>query len=619
MIEMKNDKDRKMDVGGNRTMKRRNEVEESLKWDLTRLFKTEEEYEKALEDCIAKSIAIENNYKGKINNAEIAAKAITDYNDLLEKQDLVSHYAELSLSVDVKSSINQKREIRFSNISSEIAARVKFLEESILHLSTVELNKLLQMIPEYSVYIEDIGRKKEYVLTPQVEEVLETMAPTLESNYKGYEITKMADMHFDSFKVNAKEYPNSYVLYENVYQFEPNTEIRRKAFDSFSKTLKKYENTTAHFYQSHIQKEKILSDMRGFESIFDYLLFDQKVTKEMYHRQIDLIMNELSPHMQKYAALLKKIYQLDKITFADLKIPLEREIAPKIDIEGSKEYVKGSLSILGQDYLDMVMKSYEERWVDFAQNEGKSTGGFCASPYQRKAYILLSWTELLSEVFTLVHELGHAGHFILAQQDNRYLNQEPSLYFIEAPSTMNELLLTKYLLKQYSEDKKMKRWVLSNMIANTYFHNFVTHLLEAAYQREVYRMIDEGNSVQAEDLNTIKRTVLHQFWGNDVEINQGAELTWMRQPHYYMGLYSYTYSAGLTIGTQMCNRLTHEGEIAAKEWIEVLKAGGTKTPIELAAMVGIDITTDKPLRDTIAFIGEAIDEIERLTEELDEK
>ena len=154
------------------------------------------------------------------------------------------------------------------------------------------------------------------------------------------------------------------------------------------------------------------------------------------------------------------------------------------------------------------------------------------------------------------------------------------------------------------------------MIGNTYYHNFVTHLLEAAYQREVYRLVDEGGSVQAETLSGIMRNVLEKFWGDAVEINEGAELTWMRQPHYYMGQYSYTYSAGLTVATQACKRIETEGQPAVEDWKKVLAAGSTLDPIGLAKLAGIDINTDGPLLDTIAYIGEIIEEIERLTDEL---
>jgi oligoendopeptidase F len=155
------------------------------------------------------------------------------------------------------------------------------------------------------------------------------------------------------------------------------------------------------------------------------------------------------------------------------------------------------------------------------------------------------------------------------------------------------------------------------MISRTYYHNFVTHLLEAAYQREVYEIIDKGGSVQASKLNEIKKGVLERFWGDTVTINEGAELTWMRQPHYYMGLYPYTYSAGLTVATEVSKRILSEGQPAIDDWREVLKAGGTKTPVELAKMAGVDITTEKPLLHTIEHIGNIIDEIVKLTEELE--
>ena len=181
---------------------------------------------------------------------------------------------------------------------------------------------------------------------------------------------------------------------------------------------------------------------------------------------------------------------------------------------------------------------------------------------------------------------------------------------------MNEMLMANHLLKN-SNDARFKRWVISTIISRTYYHNFVTHLLEAAYQRKVYEIIDQGGSVNAPKLNELKRDVLQQFWGDTVNIIDGAELTWMRQPHYYMGLYPYTYSAGLTISTQVAKRILHEGETAVRDWIDVLKMGGTKSPVELAKHAGVDITTEQPLRDTISYIGHLIDELEALTKELD--
>lgn len=174
-----------------------------------------------------------------------------------------------------------------------------------------------------------------------------------------------------------------------------------------------------------------------------------------------------------------------------------------------------------------------------------------------------------------------------------------------------------HYMQKTNPDKRFRRWVLTSMISNTYYHNFVTHLMEAAYQREVYRIVDQGGSLQAETLSTLMRNTLEKFWGDAVEISDGAELTWMRQPHYYMGLYSYTYSAGLTIATQVCKRIEAEGQPAVEDWKRVLAAGSTLGPVELAKLAKVDITTDAPLLDTIEYIGSIIDEICRLTEEIE--
>ena len=596
-------------------MKKRSEVKESLKWDLTRIFADEEEFNKTVKQIKNKSSQIVEKYRGKLDNPEVVLNCLQDYENLMIAGYHVYTYAHLSASVD---ETDQKRQERLNNIKmlfSQISSSTSFIESEIMEMDNNLIEKTAEQTEDYKVYLQDLIRKKEYRLDPEVEKTLSALSPVLQAPQSIYNQTKLADLEFESFNVEGEEYPLSFVLFENEYQMEPDNEIRRTAFKKFSESLRDYQNTMAASYSTQLQKEKIISDMRGYDDIFEYLLFEQKVDRDLYDSQIDLIMEHLAPHMRRYAGLLKKVYGLDKMTYADLKIPLDPDFEPEVTVEKSKEYVDGALSVLGEDYRDLVLDAYEERWVDFAQNKGKSTGGFCSTPYGKKSFILLSWTGLMSQVFTLVHELGHAGHFILSQEHNSLFEDRPSSYFVEAPSTINELLLTNYLIEQ-KENPRFQRWVLATMIGNTYFHNFVTHLLEAAYQREVYKIIDRGESISAPRLNKLKRQVLEDFWGTEIEINEGAELTWMRQPHYYMGLYSYTYSAGLTIATVVNQRIQQQGEPAVKDWLEVLKAGGSKTPVELAKMAGVDITTDKPLKKSISFIGNTIDKIIQLTEQL---
>ncbi len=589
-------------------------VEET--WDLSSLLSDSADFNEELNHLEKQAQALNEKFKGTINDSKTVILVLTDYMIFTEKLVLVSTHANLTASTDQTNDEAQLQASKLGATAAKIGSQLSFITSELLSLPTKTLEQAMEESTEFRVFLKTLLRQKPYQLHPEAEKSLAAFSSTFSAPYSLYNTTKMADINFGDFEVNGQKYPLSYGSFEGDWEAETNTELRRAAFDAFSEKLKEYQQTTAKTYDMQLQTEKTTADLRGYGSIFDYLLFDQEVDRSLYDRQIDLITSELAPHMQKYAKLLQKVHGLDQMTFADLKISLDPSYEPKITVAQSKQYIDDALSIMGPDYIEMVDRSYSERWIDFAQNKGKSTGAFCSSPYGDHPYILISWTGRMNEVFVLAHELGHAGHFYHAHQEQNIFNGRPSLYFIEAPSTMNEMLVANHLLKD-SSDLKFRRWVISSIVARTYYHNFVTHLLEAAYQRKVYDRIDAGQSVNAGILNKLKRGVLEDFWGDAVDINDGAELTWMRQPHYYMGLYPYTYSAGLTISTQVSKRILSEGQPAVDEWLDVLKAGGTKSPTELAQMVGVDITTEQPLRDTIAYIGELVDELVYLTEEIE--
>ncbi|MDT0819708.1 oligoendopeptidase F, partial [Staphylococcus aureus] len=489
-------------------------------------------------------------------------------------------------------------------------------ESEILELPEEILQQLEESCP-YQHYIKQLIKQKPFQLSASVEQVLATLSPTLNSPYDLYGTTKMLDITFDSFEHDGTTYPVDYATFENDYEDNKDPEFRRKSFKSFSDGIRKYQHTTAATYNMQVQQEKIEADLRGFESVIDYLLHSQEVTRDMFDRQIDMIMRDLAPVMQKYAKLLQRIHGLDNMRFEDLKISVDPDYEPEISIEDSKNYIFGALSVLGDDYTNMLREAYDQRWIDFAQNKGKDTGAFCASPYFTHSYVFISWTGKMAEAFVLAHELGHAGHFTLAQKHQPYLESEASMYFVEAPSTMNEMLMANYLFNT-SDNPRFKRWVIGSILSRTYYHNMVTHLLEAAYQREVYHKVDQGESLNAPTLNEIMLNVYKQFFGDAVDMTEGAELTWMRQPHYYMGLYSYTYSAGLTIGTVVSQKIKNEGQPAVDAWLETLKKGGSVSPVELANIAGVDITTEQPLKSTIQYISDLVDEVEKLTDEIEQ-
>jgi len=594
----------------------RKDVDLSRTWDLSSIYQNEEEFSKDVLKLEGLVLRILENYKGKLTDSININLCLDDLKMVSELSGRLGSYRFLAVSADMTNNENQSKSMEISNVLSKANSKLSFIESEILENDEIVIKAAMDENEENRHFLSELLREKPHSLSSEVEKALATLSGVLNSPMNIYNKAKLQDMDFGTFMAEGKEYPLSFVLFENHYDYDVDPAVRREAFIAFSKKLKDYENTVAAAYQTQIQKEKSLATLKEFDSVIDYLLFGQEVTKELYDRQIDLIYQELAPHMRKYAKLLQRIHGLDEMTFNDLKLTVDPTYEPSITIEEAKKYVMDGLGILGEDYKTIVDRAFNEKWIDFVQNKGKSTGAFCSSPYGAHPFILISWTERMREVFVLAHELGHAGHFSLAHENQNILNSRPSLYFIEAPSTMNEMIMAKYLLQQ-NKDKSFRRWVLSSMISRTYYHNFVTHMLEAHFQRKVYKIIDQGGSVHAAKLNELKRETLEGFWGEDVKINPGAESTWMRQQHYYKGLYPYTYSAGLTIATEVSRRIEKEGQIAVEDWKNVLKAGGTESPVWLAKMAGVDITTDEPLRRTIAYIGEIIDELEKLTEELE--
>jgi len=583
----------------------REEVPVKETWDLKDLFTSDQAFYQTLEQVVQMSLDFNHTYYQKLNNIETIEKALDEYERILIEIDRLYNYPELRLSVDTSNEEAQKVNAKLNTTSGKLAGLLSFVDSEILELPD-EIISELRSQTKYPHFIKQLQDRKPYQLSADVEKVLATLTPTLRSPFELYGTTKSLDINFESFDYEGVTYPLDYATFENEYEDHPSPEFRRKSFRAFSDALRQYQHTTAATYNMQVQQEKIEADLRGYDSVIDYLLQDQEVTKDMFDRQIDVIMSDLAPVMQKYAKIIQRVHNLDKMRFEDLKISIDPNFEPEISIEESKKYIYGALKVLGDDYVKMLESAYDYRWIDFAQNKGKDTGAYCASPYITHSYVFISWTGKMAETFVLAHELGHAGHFALAQNHQNLLESEASMYFVEAPSTMNEMLMANYLFNS-SNNPRFKRWVIGSILSRTYYHNMVTHLLEAAYQREVYSRVDNGESLTAPLLNEIMLNTYKAFFGDTVEMTDGVELTWMRQPHYYMGLYSYTYSAGLTIGTVVSQCIKKEGQPAVDRWLKTLQAGGSQSPIELAQIAGVDITTDAPLKETINYISNLVD------------
>ncbi|HLO02685.1 MAG TPA: oligoendopeptidase F [Symbiobacteriaceae bacterium] len=592
----------------------RHEVPVQETWNLTDLYQNDAEWEGARQALTAQIPQV-TAFKGRLGeSAATLLAAISTYNGLLEQLLRLHTYAYLNTATDGKNPVNQERNGKANGLYAEFEAATSFVRSELLLLPEGTVEGWLTQnegLAVYGPFLQRLLADKPYLLHPETEEALAALGEVLGAPHMIYERAKASDVTCQPITLpDGTQVENSLVRYDQTLETSADVNLRRASYRSFSEGLGAFKNTLAATFATEIKKNVVLAKLRGFSSATAMHLHEQQVSAESYHNILDIIGTELAPHMRRYAELRKRVLGLDHLLYCDLEAPLDPEFDPSIGwAEGAKITLE-ALSIYGPEYSAIMQRAVEERWVDFSDNVGKRTGAFCTAPYGDHPYVFMTWTNQARNMFTLAHELGHAGHIHLATQHQKVVNAMPSMFFIEVPSTLNELLVGDKLISE-ATDARMKRWVIMTLL-RSYHHNFIRHLLEGELLRRIYALAEAGESITEGTLSATKGAILAEFWGDSLQLDEYAKLTWMRQPHYYSGLYPYTYAAGLTAATAVAQSFKTEMQPAIDRWLEVLKAGGTKAPLALMQMAGVDLTTTAPIKQAVAYVGSLVDELERL-------
>ena len=380
---------------------KRSEVPVEQTWDLSIIYKTDEDAWKDADEIRKLADEIEQKYKGKLSDADTIVECLHLYEKMSMLAEKLSIYFGLKVETDYSDAGHVNDAIKADSIVTDCLTKTAFVESEIVKADDGVMAEAVEKGGTVSCFLKKLKRRKPHMLSDETEKVLTALGEFMESPYQVYNQAKLSDMRFDDFTVNGKTYPLGYSLFEDEYEYEKDTDVRRAAFRNFSDKIKQYENVTAAAYNAYVCRDKRIADLRGFKNVFDYLLFEEEVPREFYDRQIDVIMEKLAPHMRKYAELIKKGNGLDRMTYADLKLSVDPDYDPRVTYEETEKYVADGLSVMGEDYVDMVHKAFKERWIDYCTNDGKCTGGFCESPYGVPAsFILLSFQERMDRPST---------------------------------------------------------------------------------------------------------------------------------------------------------------------------------------------------------------------------
>ncbi|MGM7719297.1 M3 family metallopeptidase [Metabacillus sp. Hm71] len=600
----------------------RKDVPEEATWNLTDIFSSEIELGRAYS---AAEQEIDEMLSGKIplSSAFEILHVIRKYDNLMERLHRISSYAMFKYSEDESDPDAQKLMGRVQLLVGKgNMVSAKFVN-TLIQLPKEDMTKYMEEEKDLQIYnrfLQRIDEARQHALTPEMEEILASLGQTLESPETFYLTITSSDLKFEPVKdKNGNQIPVSLHTYMTQIETSPDTTLRRNAFKSLTKGLKSHQHGLAKILSNEINKNVTLAKIRGFSSVLDmHLQFSppstnfyttDEISTEFFEQILDTFQNELSPHMQRYARLRKKQLGLDTLLFSDVKAPLDPEFDPPISYKEAGEIITEAVGVLGSEYQNQMHKAFSERWVYRGDNIGRRMIAFGGGVHGVHGYSFYPWGGNLFDMLLLSHELGHTIHYTLSAQNQRFINNSQSMLFVEAPSTLVEHLVVHYLQEQRN-DARLNRW-LNMYLMMSYHHNCVTHVLEAELLRRLYKMVENKEALTTSSISETKGKILSEFWGETVEIDEGAKLTWMRQPHYYMGLYPFTYSVGISAATIISQRIKKEGKGIGEQWTEVLKQGGNIKGLDLYKMADLDMSTTSIIKQTIRHVGTIVDHLEK--------
>ncbi|HEY3079954.1 MAG TPA: oligoendopeptidase F [Chloroflexota bacterium] len=592
----------------------REQVPPELTWDLGHIYPTAAAWEAdltALEGDLERVTA----YRGRLGEGAGTLRASLEARDgFIERLSRVNAYARLHLSTDGLSSANQAMSARSESFGARAGAALAFLTTELVALPDGTIERYLGEDPgleTYRLQLEDVVRSKPHVLEPQTEEVLAALDEALHLPMTVWQRVTTADLRCEPTQDGeGREIPVSIAAYQFGLRYHPEREVRRRAYESLSAGLDRHKATLATTLAAHIKKNVTTARLRGYSSAAEMILAPQRIPLEVYRNVCDTVHDGMAPHVRRLLGLRSRRLGLDELRMYDLEAPLDPGYDPPTSYAESERLIREGLSPLGAEYETIVSSAFQNRWIDRADNLGKRSGAFCATVYGVHSYVFTTWSDSLRNALILAHELGHAGHGMLASRNQVISNARSGLFFVEAPSTANELLVGQHILDTAAGDGRLRRFVIMQFLG-TFLHNMVTHMLEAHFERRLYELAEADQPLTVGTVLQVQGEVFDRFYGDSVKVDDPSKLYWTQQPHFYINLYPYTYAAGLACGTVVADDIRREGEPAARRWLDTLRRGGSLPPLELAGKAGVDMASPEPIERAIAFFGRLVDELER--------
>ncbi len=588
--------------------KSRKDMDKAFQWDLSHIFPTYEAWEQAYAEAKTLVEGL-SKFPGTLGESPASLKAALDaVYSAVQKVNLVSLYAFLHKSGDNGDASYQTMEGRAMQLGMALGGATAFMDPEILSMDRDTLNAFMadECLAGYRHILEDTVRGASHTLDKEKEEMLALLSDAASSPRKCFDMLESVDMKFPPVHdENGNEVPLTHGSY-GVFLHSRNPAVRKEAYETYFEEFNKYIHTLSAMYASSVKFDTFYAKVRGYNSACESALFHSNVPVSVYDSLVEAIHGGF-PIMKRYLSLRKKVLGLDSLGMYDLYCPMVEDVEFPMPFAEGMKLVHKATEPLGEKYQELLYKAEKENWMDVYENKGKTTGAFSCGVHGVHPYVLLNYTDTLEDAYTLAHELGHAMHSYLSSEKQDFANHRYRILVAEVASTVNEVLLTKYLLKTET-DKKRRAFILNHLL-ESFRTTVFRQTLFAEFERKAHDAYMEGKPLTAEYLNSLYRELnLHYYEGADV--GELHDIEWARIPHFYNAFYVYQYATGFCSAVAIADNILKTGD--ASKYLEFLSTGGSDYPLEELKIAGVDLTKPETVQNALNVFDETLRELEEL-------
>ena len=593
-------------------VKDRKDIDVKDTWNLESIYANNELWEEdyaALEKDAAEFAKL----KGAIEADVSKIPAVLDaYYGLHRRLSKLSVYARMRFDQDTTDSTYQTMSAKIGSLGVKIGAASAFVEPEILSYSKEQLEaaeKENERTAYYGRKIEEMLRGQEHTLDAEKEELLAAAGDMAEAPDDIFSVLMNADMKYpDIVLEDGTHLPLTNSTYIS-YMESPDRAVREGAFKTLYGQIASLKNTFAAIYRGNLKQAKFYAQSRKYSSARAMYLADSNVPESVYDNLLSAV-HEALPMMYRYVAVRKKVLGVDKLHMYDVYTPIVAAQNQTYEFEQAKQMVLEALKPMGEDYLSHAREGLENRWIDIYPNKGKKGGAYSWGCYDSQPFILLNYTKNLDSVFTLIHEMGHSIHSYYSRTAQDYAYSDYKIFVAEVASTCNECLLMHDLLEK-TTDKEQRKYLLNHYL-DSFKGTLFRQTMFAEFEKTAHDYCAQGKPLTAEALSQMYLELNQKYFGPDMEKDEEIAYEWMRIPHFYTPFYVYQYATGYSAAVALSAKILKEGKPAVDAYMNFLKGGESKDPIDLLKMAGVDMTTEKPVADALTLFGELVAELEAL-------